>query len=75
MLLFRLGSGFSVTLNFDYRRPKCLSLSNVYKNGAAGYGYITANFESQQMPEVKVATSEYASALNYNSCHRSRTSR
>ena len=59
-------SGFSVTLNFEFiegtppRMP--LSLSNVYKNGAAGYGYTnSANFESQQMPEVKVATSEYAS--------------
>ena len=58
-------SGFSVTLNFEFiegtppRTP--LSLTNVYKNGAAGYGYTnSADFENNQMPEVKVATSEYA---------------
>jgi hypothetical protein len=61
-------SGFSVTLNFEFiegtppRMP--ISLSNVYKNGAASYGYSnSANFESAQMPEVKVATSEYASSF------------
>ena len=61
-------SGFSVTLNFELiegtppRMP--ISLSNVYKNGAASYGYTnSANFESQQMPEVKVATSQHASSF------------
>ena len=61
-------SGFSVTLNFEFiegippRTP--LSLTNVYKNGAAGYSYTSsANFESNQMPEATVATSEFASSF------------
>ena len=52
-------SGFSVTLDFEFiegtppRTP--LMLSNVYKNGAAGYSYTSSNdFESNQMPEVLV---------------------
>ena len=54
-------SGFSVTLDFEFiegippRTP--LSLTNVYKNGAASYGYSSSiDFETNQMPEVKVAT-------------------
>lgn len=52
-------SGFSVTLDFEFiegtppRNP--IRLTNVYKNGAAGYNYTSSNdFESNQMPEVKV---------------------
>lgn len=52
-------SGFSVTLDFEFiegippRTP--LKLTNVYKNGAAGYNYTSSNdFETNQMPEVKV---------------------
>ena len=54
-------SGFSVTLDFEFiegippRTP--LSLTNVYKNGAASYGYSSSiDFETNQMPEVKIAT-------------------
>ncbi|MDB3926926.1 peptide-N-glycosidase F-related protein [Flavobacteriales bacterium] len=53
-------SGFSVKLDFEFiegtppRTP--LKLSNVYKNGASGYGYSNSNsFETTQMPETKVA--------------------
>jgi len=52
-------SGFSVKLDFEFiegtppRMP--LKLSNVYKNGASGYGYSNSNnFETTQMPEVYV---------------------
>ena len=54
-------SGFSVTLDFEFiegmppRTP--LKVSNVYKNGAAGYNYTNSNnFESTQMPAKKLAT-------------------
>jgi len=52
-------SGFSVKLDFEFiegtppRMP--LKLSNVYKNGASGYGYSNSNnFETTQMPQVYV---------------------
>lgn len=61
-------SGFSVTLNFEFiegtppRTP--ITLSNIYKNGAARYAYNNStDFEANQMPEVKVATSPNASSF------------
>ena len=65
-------SGFSVTLNFEFiegtppRTP--IVLSNVYKNGAARYGYNnSADFEANQMPEVKeLQPLHMHQVLNYN---------
>ena len=54
-------SGFSITLDFEFiegtppRMP--ISLTNVYKNGSNGYEYSSSiDFETNQMPEVKVPT-------------------